>query len=72
LFLLYPRKYRQIFLSNDHYLHDFININSLNAFIGEPQLVSQGSINNLNNKFYSSIWHTTDNDDLYNPNYKCE
>jgi len=39
----------------DHYLHSFINEYGLKALIGEPKLVSQGSINKTYN---SSIWHT--------------
>jgi glycosyl transferase family 25 len=55
----------------DHYLHAFINTYKLKAFIGEPKLVAQGSINK---KFTSSIWHTTLNDaediNAINTNFK--
>ena len=55
----------------DHYLHNFINANSLKAFLGEPQLSCQGSINK---KFASTIWHTkineTDDINGLNPNFK--
>lgn len=56
----------------DHYLNKFIHTNSLKAFIGEPQLACQGSINN---KFYSSIWHTKVNEhndlNALNRTFKC-
>lgn len=55
----------------DHYLHHFINNHNLKAFIGQPKLVSQGSINK---KFSSTIWHTKLHDwndlNALNPNYK--
>jgi GR25 family glycosyltransferase involved in LPS biosynthesis len=55
----------------DHYLHNFINTNSLKTFIGEPQLTYQGSINK---QFSSHIWHTpineTDDINNLNPNFK--
>jgi GR25 family glycosyltransferase involved in LPS biosynthesis len=55
----------------DHYLRDFINCYNLKAFICEPKLVSQGSINNT---FCSSIWHSKLHDwndlNALNPNYK--
>jgi GR25 family glycosyltransferase involved in LPS biosynthesis len=61
----------KINLPIDHYLHSFINKCGLKAFIGEPKLVSQGSINKT---FNSSIWHSKLNDyndiNALNPNYK--
>ena len=61
----------KINIAVDHYLHSVINSYKLKAFIGEPKLVSQGSINK---KYNSSIWHTklneTDNLNKLNPNYK--
>ena len=61
----------KINLPVDHYLHSFINECGLKAFIGEPKLVSQGSINKT---FNSSIWHSKLNEwndlNALNPNYK--
>lgn len=61
----------KINLAVDHYLHTFINEYGLKALIGEPKLVSQGSINKTYN---SSIWHTKIHEwndlNALNPNFK--
>jgi GR25 family glycosyltransferase involved in LPS biosynthesis len=61
----------KINLPVDHYLHSFINEYELKAFIGEPKLLSQGSINKT---FNSSIWHSKLHDwndlNALNSNYK--
>lgn len=67
----FDNKTSPINIAVDHYLHSVINTCGLKAFIGEPKLVSQGSINK---KFASTIWHTklneTDDINGLNPNFK--
>jgi len=67
----FDNKTSPINIAVDHYLHSVINTCGLKALIGEPKLVSQGSINK---KFASTIWHTklneTDDINSLNPNYK--
>jgi GR25 family glycosyltransferase involved in LPS biosynthesis len=67
----FDKESSKVHLPIDHYLHNFIKINNLKALMGEPKLVSQGSINK---KYNSSIWHTKLHDwndlNALNPNYK--